>query len=194
MIRIAALSGQDLLDHIPDLAALRIAVFSDFPYLYDGSAEYEARYLRSFSKSERAVIIGAFASKKLVGAATAAPLRDHVGDVAEAFAKSDYSVDDTYYFAESVLLPENRGQGIGHHFFDEREAVAQRFGFTGCCFCAVIRPEDHPARPTKYSPLDAFWRGRGYAPLHGVVGKLSWTDLGMAQETEKPMQFWGRRF
>jgi len=40
-IRIERRSGPALLPYIPELARLRIEVFRDFPYLYDGSLDYE---------------------------------------------------------------------------------------------------------------------------------------------------------
>ncbi len=97
-----------------------------------------------------------------------------------------------FYCAESVLLPGYRGQGIGHRFFDLREAHARTMGFTHCAFCSVIRPADHPARPADYRPLDGFWRARGYAPMPGVIAEFSWKDLGEDHETRKPLQFWMR--
>jgi len=95
-----------------------------------------------------------------------------------------------FYCAESVLLPRYRGRGVGRRFFDLREEYAVSQGFTRTAFCAVMRPEDHPARPEGYTPLDAFWRGRGYKPMEGVVAEFSWKDLGDAHETVKPLQFW----
>jgi len=98
-----------------------------------------------------------------------------------------------FYCAESVLRPAYRGQGIGHAFFDAREAHARNHGFTACAFCAVIRPEDHPARPANARTLDPFWRARGYSPLDGVIAAFSWKDLGDRAETRKPLQFWMRQ-
>jgi GNAT superfamily N-acetyltransferase len=66
-----------------------------------------------------------------------------------------------FYFGESVLLPEYRGHGIGHAFFDPRERPPAR-GASAACFAAVMRAPDHPARPAGYRPLDAFWH-KGYA-------------------------------
>ena len=97
-----------------------------------------------------------------------------------------------YYCAESVLLPDYRGQGAGHRFFDLREQQARALGDSHAAFCAVARPEDHPARPPKYAPLDPFWRKRGYAPVPGLVTEFSWRDLDQPHDTLKPMQFWMR--
>ncbi|WP_430321652.1 hypothetical protein, partial [Salmonella enterica] len=86
------------------------------------------------------------------------------------------------------LLPDYRGHGIGHAFFDAREAQARACGADAACFAAVIRPADHPARPADYTPLDAFWHKRGYAPIPGLVTELGWKEHGEAEETLKPMQ------
>ena len=47
-IRIERKSGAALIEHISDLASLRIEVFRDFPYLYDGDFEYEKKYLQTY--------------------------------------------------------------------------------------------------------------------------------------------------
>jgi GNAT superfamily N-acetyltransferase len=91
-----------------------------------------------------------------------------------------------------VLLADYRGRGIGHRFFDLREAHARATGHRRVAFCGVIRAVDHPGRPADHAPLDPFWRKRGYAPLPGVVARFRWKDLGEAQETQKPLQFWMR--
>jgi GNAT superfamily N-acetyltransferase len=95
-----------------------------------------------------------------------------------------------FYFGESVLLPCYRGKGIGHAFFDHREAHARACGATATHFAAVIRPDDHPDKPADYVPLDAFWRKRGYAPLPGLVTELAWKEHGEEHESLKPMQYW----
>jgi GNAT superfamily N-acetyltransferase len=192
-VLVRQLTGPDLAASLPDIAALRMEVFREWPYLYDGDLAYEERYLRPLLHSAGACVIGAFDGTRLVGAATATPLAEHADDFAAAFEHSDMIMADLYYCAESVLLPAWRGQGIGHRFFDFREDAARSLGFSQVCFASVIRPEDHPARPAAFRPLDAFWRGRGYAPLPGVTATFSWKDLGEAQETRKPLQFWHRR-
>lgn len=192
-MRVERLTGPALEDALDDVARLRIAVFRDWPYLYDGSLEYERDYLAAYRDSPRAVVVGAFDGDRLVGASTGAPMTEHAEDFAAAFAGREEPLDRIFYCAESVLLPEWRGRGLGHRFFDEREAHAREHGFTWGAFCAVIRPADHPLRPADYRPLDAFWRARGYEPLDGVIARFTWKDVGDAEETQKPLQFWMRR-
>lgn len=191
-MEVRVLTGAALDAALDDVARLRIAVFRDWPYLYDGSLDYERGYLESYRASAAAVVVGAFDGARLVGAATGTPLEDHAEDFAAPFAQTGLALNQVFYCAESVLLSDYRGQGVGHAFFDAREAHARGLGRSHSVFCSVIRPPDHPLRPADYWPLDTFWRKRGYAPLPGVVARFKWRDLGEPESTEKPLQFWGR--
>ena len=192
-LRVKLLSHQEAEAAFDDLALLRIEVFRDFPYLYQGDLDYERRYLTTYMASPGAVVIGAFDGTNLVGAATASPLSDHFKEFAEPFAARGLQLSGFFYFGESVLKKPYRGLGIGVRFFDERERAARGAGFPCCVFSSVIRPSDHPARPAGYMPLDAFWTKRGYARIEGLVTSFSWRDVGEAAETAKAMEFWQKR-
>jgi GNAT superfamily N-acetyltransferase len=187
------LGGAALDGAMQDLAALRIRVFRDWPYLYDGTIAYERAYLEPYCTSPGAVVVGAFEGAVLVGAATGTPMEDHADAFAAAFAGEGLAMSQIFYCAESVLLPAYRGQGIGHRFFDLREAHARRLGRSHVAFCAVIRPDDHPMRPANARSNADFWQGRGYAPLPGVITEFEWLDLGQAAPSKKPLQFWMRK-
>lgn len=191
-IRVEPLTGEALAAALPDVAKLRIAVFRAFPYLYDGDLAYEEGYLAKYAASPGAVVVGAFDGPRLIGAATAAPMEDHAAEFAAPFAERGHDLSEILYCGESVLLPEYRGRGIGHAFFDHREARGRELGRRYSCFCAVIRPAGHPLRPADYAPLDPFWRKRGYAKIEGLTATFPWKDLGDKLATEKPMQFWMR--
>jgi hypothetical protein len=47
---VRVLTGRDaaLVERVQDLAQLRITVFREFPYLYDGDLAYEQNYLRTY--------------------------------------------------------------------------------------------------------------------------------------------------
>ena len=189
MITTRLLTGDAVAGALGDLARLRIAVFREWPYLYDGDEAYEREYLRAYI-APGAVVVAAMDGNRMVGAATGAPMEDHAKDFAAAFADRTERLEEIFYCAESVLLPEYRGHGLGHAFFDGREAQGRSLGRRFSAFCSVIRPADHPAWPADYRPLDGFWRKRGYQPLPGVVANFHWRDLGDAGETTKQLQFW----
>lgn len=189
---VRALTGAALEAALDDVARLRIQVFRAWPYIYDGDIEYERKYLQSYRDSAKAIVVGAFDADRLIGASTGAPLTDHADDFSAAFEGTGLDLSQIFYCAESVLIADYRGQGVGHKFFDLREAHARSLGFTKCAFCGVQRPADHPMSPKAYRPLDGFWRARGYEPLPGVVAQFSWKDIGESGETSKPLQFWIR--
>ena len=192
LVKVERLEGAALDATLADLARLRIAVFRDWPYLYDGDAAYEAHYLRSYRANPRAALVVVRAGDgRTVGAATGMPITDHAD--ASQMTGPLPPLEDVFYCAESVLLPEVRGRGLGHALFDAREAIARQAGFGHWLFCAVVRPEDHPLRPQGYVPLDGFWRRRGYEKLPGAVAHFSWKDVDRPQETRKALQLWMRR-
>jgi GNAT superfamily N-acetyltransferase len=189
--RVDSLTGEAMRAAIPALARLRVAVFRDWPYLYDGTLDYESGYLRRFAASEDAIVVAACDGNEIVGVATGAPLGDHAEDFAKAFAGEAFDIDRIFYCGESVLLPAYRGQGLGHAFFDGRETHARALQrFTHITFCGVVRPDDHPMRPASYRPLDAFWMKRGYRKADGLTTTYAWKDIDQPGETAKAMQFW----
>lgn len=178
---------------IDALARLRIAVFREWPYLYEGDAGYERRYLADFAAAPDAVLVLARDGDTIVGAATASPMTAQSAEIQAPFLRAGKDTSAMFYFGESVLLPGYRGQGIGHAFFDHREAGARAAGASVASFCAVQRPADHPLRPQGYRPLDTFWAKRGYVRVEGLTTRFDWLDIGETQETPHPMQFWARQ-
>lgn len=189
---VEVLTGPALQAALDDLARLRIAVFAAFPYLYDGDEAYERRYLAEFTAAPDAILVAAREGSRIVGAATASPLTAQDDYIHAPFAARGIDPGDVFYFGESVLLPEYRGQGIGHAFFDAREAAARDWGARLAGFCAVVRADNHPARPAGYVPLDAFWTRRGYAPVPGLTATFPWKEHGTDGESDHPMQYWMR--
>jgi GNAT superfamily N-acetyltransferase len=191
-IDVCALRGADLESALEEVAQLRISVFRDWPYLYDGTLDYERQYLATYRDNPDALLVGAFHQGRLIGASTSTPMEDHASEFAAPFTVLGIPLDKILYGAESVLLQPYRGIGLGHRFIDLREAHARDLGRTHVAFCSVIRPDDHPARPAVYRTNASFWMRRGYATLPGVVARFSWKDVGEAAETEKALQFWMR--
>jgi|TARA_R100000049_G_C1957434_1_gene117831 GNAT superfamily N-acetyltransferase len=191
-LTIRRLVHHELQSAIDDLARLRIEVFAAWPYLYRGDLDYEATYLREFLAARDSVLVAAYDGKRIVGAATASPMSAQKAEIRGPFETIGRDTSDIFYFGESVLLPEYRGQGVGHAFFDQREAHAANCGARSTAFVAVIRPDEHPLRPHDYVPLHAFWKRRGYASIDGLSTTLAWQDIGEEEETLKSMQFWVR--
>lgn len=184
-------SGRHMETVFPALATLRIAVFRHFPYLYEGNIDYERTYLETYFNAPDALLFAVFDGATMVGATTCIPLRDETTEVKAPFLQAGFDLNQIFYFGESVLLPAYRGHGLGHRFFDVREAHARSFAeCTTTCFCAVQRPIDHALRPADYQPLDAFWQKRGYRREPALQSTFEWPDVGETVATSKQMVYW----
>jgi GNAT superfamily N-acetyltransferase len=192
-VTIKTVVGEGVLPYIAALARLRIAVFREFPYLYDGKLEYEAQYLQNYSQNPAFALVLAVdtiaGQETVVGASTAMPLIASDALVQQAFAGSQWPIERGLYYGESVLELGYRGQGVGLGFFAAREAHARALGLDFATFCAVVRPSDHPRRPIGYVPLDDFWHKRGFNQTK-LTTSFSWQDIDEEHENPKEMVFW----
>jgi len=189
---VRAVSGDAVHPWLDAVAHLRMTVFRDWPYLYAGDADYERAYLAAYARSPRSVFVLAFDGDAVVGAATGLPLADDMAEFQAPFVDQDVVVERVFYFGESVLLPQWRGQGIGHRFFDLREAHARALGgFDITAFAAVERAENDPRRPGDHHDNEVFWHGRGYVRQPGMTMLLRWDEHDVGNVVH-PMTFWTR--
>lgn len=192
-MQILRLQGAEIEAHWQELAALRLQVFYEYPYLYEGDLNYERDYLKTYWESPDSLAVLVVDQGKVVGATTSLPLAHEHDEFVQPFKDAGLDPELYYYLGESVLLPEYRGQGFGHRFFDEREQRARELKrFRYSCFCAVQRSAGHPLRPDSYRELAPFWRARGYVPDSGLVARYAWKDRDSSAEDTKSLMFWVR--
>lgn len=189
-VTITVLRGGGAQARLATLAGLRLRVFREWPYLYEGDLDYEKSYLETYAGCPEAVVVVAEAGNQVIGASTAIPMAYEPMTVQAPFLSTSINPAMVFYFGESVLLPEWRGQGIGHLFMDARENAARDAGFAWAAFCAVERAEEDPRRPADYQPLHAFWRKRGFARCPELHTTFSWKEIGETDESPKLMVFW----
>lgn len=191
-LTIGLFRGPDIAPYLEDVARLRVTVFRDWPYLYEGDEGYERDYLAAYANSPDSLFVLAMEGDRVIGASTGLPLTDDAEAFRLPFAQAGIAAAEVFYFGESVLLPPYRGRGIGHVFFDHREAHARALGrFRWTAFCAVDRDEADPRRPPGFRPNDEFWRKRGYTRREGMTMYLPWAEIGRG-EIIHPLTFWLR--
>ena len=190
-LTIQSFSGAALAPHLDALGGLRIAVFREFPYLYEGKLEYERDYLKVYLNCPRSMVALAFDGDRAVGATTCMPLEEEGAEFKAPFVNAGLDISEFCYFGESILLPEYRGFGVGKEFMRLREAHARSLsGVKYCTFCVVDRPADHPLRPANYVPLDAFWTKQGFVKRPDMQTSFSWQEIGESEESPKRMIYW----
>lgn len=190
-IKIRTFTGTGIKTYLPTVARLRLEVFRDYPYLLDGSIQQETQYLKKFAGCKEAVLVVVFDGSEIVGASTGLPLENEIDAIKKPFIEKKLDISSYFFFGESTLLKKYRGRGIGHHFFDEREAhVLKQKRYRHICFCSLVRPKEKYPIPGDYIPLDDFWKKRGYVQNPEITCTLTWKDLHKTRETPKPLTFW----
>ncbi len=188
-MNVQCFKGKSLKPYLHSIARIRCDVYREYPYLYEVDIEHEQEYLEKHLTSDEAVGVLVFDGSTIVGVSTGAPLEKEPETIQHPFLDKGLDISSFYYFGKSFLLKPYRGRGVGHHFFDHREAHTHNLGrFKYTCFSTIARPENHPLKPKEYLPFDDFWKKRGYHP--NMTFKLQWKDAYENKPSDKPMVIW----
>lgn len=184
--------GKECLVFCHEIASIRIQVFREFPYLYDGNYEYELEYLNTFFSSEKSILIIAKHKGTVIGISTGIPLKDETENIKSPWYKNGHPVEDIFYFGESAIEKTHRGYGIGHQFFKLREEWAKKNGYKKTTFCCIIRPEDHKHKPKNHKTPESFWNKLGYQKGN-ITCILEWKEIDEEKESLKNLNFWHKK-
>ena len=189
-MEIRLLHGAAIAPYIDDLARLRLTVFREFPYLYDGTPEYEADYLASYARSGRSLVVLALDDGQVIGASTALPLVDVAPEFQQPFLALGRDPASVYYFGESLVLPEYRGRGLGVRFSSSANPMPTSWPSSTSARSVRSSDRGHPRRPADYKPLHGFWRNRGFLHDPSLRTRYAWRDLDEQESSEKILSFW----
>lgn len=185
-----SLRGRAITQHLDALAALRLQVFREWPYLYQGTLDYERRYLETYLAATDSLAVLVRDGERCVGATTALPMTQAAAEMRAPFEQAGMPVGDFLYFGESVVLADYRGRGIGVRFFELREAHARSLHLPHCGFCAVERPDLHPLKPAGYLGNEGFWARRGYTRRPELACHFEWQDRDQPAPTPHRLVYW----
>jgi len=191
------LSGEAIHQALDAIAELRITVFREFPYLYDGSPEYERSYLEGLAKDPSALVVVAESEGKIIAAATSLPLAGSADitqntGALDLFRNQGLDPNGFYYFSEIVVLPAFRKFGIAKSFYERRCKFAQEHGLEHLCFAAIL-PEPHHQAPATYFSPHPLWRKMGFEPKEALTILYTWPTLqtdGTTREETHSLRFW----
>lgn len=186
--------GEEIKKNLAEFAELRMKVFREYPYLYDGEMAYEEEYLKTYLEAKSSLVILVFYEQKCIGATSCVWLKEEVDDLKNPIIKAGLNPDNYLYFGESLVLGEFRKQGLGKKFFELRlehfkKLVSMGYPLKASCFCSVIRDSNHPQRPKNYKALDSFWSQMGFY-RSSIECSFTWKDLGEKKETRKLMSYY----
>jgi len=186
------LTGAAIAEALDDLATLRLDIFPEYPYLYQGRWEDELTYLGTYAEAPDACVIIAYDGLTVIGAATGMPLVHEDAQMLDAFAGTTFPLNEVYYVGELLFRPAYRNYGLGRKLLERLESQIRSLGSYYTLACATIeRPADHPLRPRDYTPITRFLAVTGFVRLPGVTTHFMWRETdGVARD--HPMQFWSK--
>lgn len=176
-----------------EVARLRLSIFREFPYLYEGTAESEAEYLQTYAQAAGALLVLARdnqAGGRVVGAATAVPLSHETPDLQAPFLAAGLDPAQVLYIGEALLENGYQGLGLGGELVGRAEAHAEALGLPLVAAAMVQRPADHPLMPQGWRSPRNFVERRGYVMCPELDTTLTWQEVGEAEPSPKPMRFW----
>lgn len=186
------LTGPAITAVLDDLAALRLDIFREYPYLYHGRREDELHYLAGYATAPDACVILARDGSSVIGAATGMPLVHEDAQLRAPFAGTGLYLDGIYYVGELLFQPAYRNCGLGRKLLGQMASKVRSFGRFRTLTCATVeRPDDHPLRPGDHVPISRFLGRTGFVRLPGVTTRFTWCEFD-GVERDHPMQFWSK--
>ena len=183
------LTGSAVETCLDDLASLRLNVFREYPYLYDGLREDELKYLRLYMDTADAFVISVNESGIMIGATTGIPLRNEHESLIEPFKGTSYSVDELVYVGELLFYPKYRNCGLGIRLLEQIEEYGRSLNYRYLTCATVVRPDHHALCPESYIKIDRFLARTGFIMFPDVTTIFAWKETdGISRDHS--MQFW----
>jgi GNAT superfamily N-acetyltransferase len=190
-VKIKTLRGREIIPYIHKIAELRITIFREYPYLYEGEMSHEERYLLMYSRTEDALVVIAEDNHKVVGAITGLPLTESMEEIKCLFIEKNIPAKLIFYLGEIVLLQEYRNKNIGYMMYQQFEKEVEKSKlYEKIALCEVVRAENDSQKPPDYKSLSSFWTRQGYVKHTNLIAYFSWKEIGDTKETKHPMVFW----
>ncbi len=169
---------------------LAVTVFREFPYLFEPNPETKENHMERYAKMKNSFALLIYDGGKLAGASTASLLKEEVDMVRVPYENAGFDPDKTFYFGESMLLPEYRGMGNYKKIMSERINEAVESGANKASFISVVRPDNHPLKPKDYMHLKSIWNRYGFFENPHVNMKWTWKDVDKPQADLKSLTAW----
>lgn len=189
-MKITVLRGSEILPYLDQVAKLRIDIFREWPYLYEGDLKTEKNYLKVYADAKDSILVVAEEGNQVIGIAIGVPLNESIELVQDVFREKQVSMENRYYFADAILLKEYRGQNIGLTMIQKFEqAVGELKRYGEIYGFEIVRDENDPRKPEGYRSLDPLWEKLGYGVIPGWEAHVEWLDVGDLEKTSHLMRF-----
>ncbi|MDO4570881.1 MAG: hypothetical protein Q4D38_10885 [Planctomycetia bacterium] len=186
--------GNEIEPHLESLGRLRLKVFREYPYLYEGALETEVEHLKCYSRDASGMLLALFDdADRLVGAATGLPALAPWED-ASLLVFDPQREGKTFYWGEFILEKPFRGKKWGQEMYRRgEETIFRTLGFENIGIYMIRTSEADAKRPADYLDVKEFVKRRGYRLLPDAQVVWDWAPVGETRKVPHTLDAWLKR-
>ena len=189
-MKIIFLHGKEILPYIDRIIQLRIQLFKGWPYLYEGSLEYEESYFEGYVSSDLSTAVLVLDHDQVVGCAIGLPVAESLKEIGQIFKDQGQPSGKSYYLSDLLLQEEYRGKKIGQNMVQTLEkAVMGLQDFSAIYLCEIVRDPKDSRKPPHLHSLDKFWDKQGYEIVPDWLIQLKWLEVGAKKPISHDLRF-----
>ncbi|MDQ5890937.1 MAG: hypothetical protein QG604_811 [Candidatus Dependentiae bacterium] len=190
-------TGEQARPYIEHIAHLRITMFKEFPYLYEGSFDGEKKHLETYCSSPKYLVLLLLKDTHVVGFFNAIPLAengpDSLSEIQAPFIAQGIDMAPYLYVGEVMVLKEFRRPHLIQFLYAYGEALARELGKDYLIFAMVKRPREHLARPADYQSLELLCAYFGFAIMKGMEIHASWKQIDTQKKEPNTLAIWCKK-
>lgn len=191
-IDLKIIESKNALCYLDQMAFIRVNLFKEFPYLYEGNLDEERVYLSHYTRSARSLLCLVLDKGKPVGFASGLVLDDFLEEVKAPFKKLQLDLKSYFYIGEILIYPIYRSFGLLKKVFELLEAYAYFQKYSALTFVTVDRRLNHSAYPQEYRSLEPVWQYFGYKKELGMRVEMSWRQVDSHNEEKNTLSVWNK--
>lgn len=173
--------------YLEALAHMRIQVFAEYPYLYEGNLAYEKDYLERYARCPEAILAALLDEQGIAqGFCTGIPLCHEEDELRNPIPKP---WEHCFYIGEILLAPEIRGQGWGKQMMTKILSLSEERGFSKHYLYTVVEPLEH--RPSHYQSPAFLWESLHFHKTN-LRTQFEWKRWDQNQTAFHLMDLWER--
>ena len=193
LLELRALEGPVAARWLDDIVRIRVELYREFPYLYDGDAAREALCLRTYLECGEAVFLAAFDGDRMAGFSSSIPLAMEDEALTEPFRRAGLDPADYLYIGEMLVEAPWRSWKLLWEHKKYHEARARALHLKYVAMVTVDRAENHPLRPRRYKPLEHIIHYCGYEKIRDLSVSMRWPRADSGSERANRLSVWRRR-
>lgn len=181
-LRIESLSGAESKKYFEDFARLRIEIFREYPYLYEGTVENERNYIENYLSNPQSRIFVLFDGDKICGMLTTVPMSGEYQDIIASFEKTGLKSSESFYLGDMILQKEYRNRKLFPIFFNAALEHAKCKGFKTLSLMCIVCKDADWGRPAEFRDVVRLCEKIGFTKIDGGVIELKWASLAKGGE------------